>query len=525
VIPADHRDIWFRVGGALSWLSEDGGWDADVTRAIWDEWSRTAPEKYDPEDQANTWENYSRGYVGQKTTLATVFALAMEHGWRPQDGEPDASAPLDPGAHRAADAKGNDAVTKKDFVAYMPMHNYIYRPTGEVWPAASVNSRLPPVPSGGKWIAATTWLDKNAAVEQMTWSPGEPEIITDKLIKEGGWFDRGGTRVFNLYRPPSIIRKRGDDVTPWTNLLGTVFPDAAEHIMPWLAHRVQKPGEKINHALVCGGEQGIGKDTILEPVKQAVGPWNFHEVGPRQALGRFNGHLKAVILRINEARDLGEIDRFALYDHLKAIIAAPPDTLRIDEKNIREYAIPNVVGVVITSNHKVGGIHLPADDRRHYVAWSPLTREKFKPRYFDHLYRWYADGGAELVAEYLGTLDISKFNPKAPPPQTEAFWQIVNSSRSFEAAEMADRLEALGNPTVVTLDMLKVRANEDFKTWLCDRKNNRAILHRLEDCGYEAVRNPDASDGLWHISGKRQAVYGKRDRSLAEKLKASQGLK
>jgi phage/plasmid primase-like uncharacterized protein len=32
-----------------------------------------------------------------------------------------------------------------DFYAYMPMHNYIYAPTGEVWPASSVNSRIPPV--------------------------------------------------------------------------------------------------------------------------------------------------------------------------------------------------------------------------------------------------------------------------------------------------------------------------------------------------------------------------------------------
>jgi hypothetical protein len=89
---------------------------------------------------------------------------------------------------------------------------------------------------------------------------------------------------------------------------------------------------------------------------------------------------------------------------------------------------------------------------------------------------------------------------------------------------MADRLEALGNPAVITLDELRVGAPDDFKAWLCERKNSRAILHRLEDCDYEAVRNPDAKDGLWRISGKRQAIYGKRDLSLQEKLKAARGL-
>ena len=48
--------------------------------------------------------------------------------------------------------------------------------------------------------------------------------------------------------------------------------------------------------LVMGGAQGIGKDTMLEPVKHAVGPWNFHEVSPAHLLGRFNSLAKSVIL-------------------------------------------------------------------------------------------------------------------------------------------------------------------------------------------------------------------------------------
>jgi hypothetical protein len=43
-----------------------------------------------------------------------------------------------------------------------------------------------------------------------------------------------------------------------------------------------------------------------------------------------------LILRISEARDLGESDRFAFYDNMKAIIAAPPGVLRIHEKHVRE---------------------------------------------------------------------------------------------------------------------------------------------------------------------------------------------
>jgi hypothetical protein len=55
---------------------------------------------------------------------------------------------------------------------------------------------------------------------------------------------------------------------------------------------------------------GIGKDTLLEPVKHAIGPWNFSEVSPQQTMGRFTGFLRSVILRISEARDLGDVNRY-----------------------------------------------------------------------------------------------------------------------------------------------------------------------------------------------------------------------
>src|SRR4029077_7677100 len=130
---------------------------------------------------------------------------------------------------------------------------------------------------------------------------------------------------------PTIIPGIGAKAGKWLDHVKYVFPDDAEHILDWLAHRVQRPQDKINHALVLGGAQGIGKDTLLEPVKYAIGPWNFQEVSPAQILGRFNGFLKSVILRVNEAGALGEYDRFHLYDHMKAYTAAPLDVLRVDE--------------------------------------------------------------------------------------------------------------------------------------------------------------------------------------------------
>jgi Family of unknown function (DUF5906) len=275
---------------------------------------------------------------------------------------------------------------------------------------------------------------------------------------------------------------------------------------------------------VFGGSQGIGKDTLLEPVKHAVGPWNFSEVSPQHLLGRFNGYLKSVILRVSEARDLGEINRFTFYDHMKAYTAAPPDVLRVDEKNLREYSIINCCGVIITTNHKTDGIYLPADDRRHFVAWSDLKKADFPDSYWNTLWGWYARGGHQHVAAYLAQLDLSSFDPKAPPPKTAAFWDIVDANRAPEDAELADVLDKMRNPNAVTIGGITKHSTHPFSDWITDRKNRRAIPHRLEKCGYVQIRNDAAKDGLWVIQGSRQAIYAKSELSISDRLKAANEL-
>jgi hypothetical protein len=426
-----------------------------------------------------------------------------------------------------------------DFYAYMEKHNYIYSPLGQPWPAASVNARIPPVPlvdakgqpilddkGDQKLLPAAAWLDRYRPVEQITWAPGLPMVIENRLISEGGWIGRNAARCFNLYKPPTIKLGDGGAVDMWYEHLSRLYPEDFEHIVMWMAHRVQHPGEKVNHALVLGGAQGIGKDSLLEPLKYAVGPWNFSEVSPKQAMGRFNGFLKSVVLRVNEARDLGEFDRYAFYDHMKAYTAAPPDVLRVDEKNLREHSILNCCGVIITTNHKTHGIYLPKDDRRHYVAWSECTKEDFDKDYWSRFWRWYREGGINNVAAHLNQIDIDDFDPKALPPKTDAFWAIVDAGDAPEDAEIADAIDTmaeLGLPTnALTLDDIsRITKSDDFREWLGDRKNRRIIPHRMEACGYVPARNDDAKDGKWVINGKRRVIYVKKTLSRQEQQAAA----
>jgi len=440
-----------------------------------------------------------------------------------------------------------------DFYAYLPGHKYIYVPTRELWPADSVNECFPAVEVGvdavGKPIKVkpSVYLARTRPVEQMTWLPSpphEPPVIRDLLINEGGWSQHPGATVFNLYLPPPLQKGNPNDVEPWLNHIRKIYPEDANHIIRWFAHRVQKPWEKINHALVLGGPPRIGKDTMIEPVKRAIGAWNFKEASPTQVMGQFNDFLKGVILRINETRDLGDSDRYTFYEHMKPIIAAPPDVLRMNEKHIPAHPVFNVVGVIETTNYKSDGMYLPANDGRHYVAWSEITRDDFPEKYFNDLWMWLDKDGAANIAAYLAQPDLLKrFDPKAPPPKTPAFWEIVSSYTVPEQAELQDILDKLDQintregpqfpppqfvdgqqippyegPRIVTLKRIIQKTWDSYKqptgigAWLQDRRNSRTIPHRMEACGYVPVRNDaDKRDGQWKINGTRQTVYGKSE--------------
>jgi hypothetical protein len=47
------------------------------------------------------------------------------------------------------------------------------------------------------------------------------------------------------------------------------------------------------------------------------------------------------------------------------------------------------------------------------------------------------------------------------------------------------------------------------------------VPHRLEACGYVAVRNDGAKDGLWKALGKRQVIYAKAELALRDRIGAA----
>jgi hypothetical protein len=367
------------------------------------------------------------------------IARANDFNRDPEPGQPgydDHDPTVDP--QEPSHPAGSDY---EDFLAYLPHHTYIYRPTRDTtWTKDGVNAALPwpePAVVNGKpkKIPPNTIIDRTAPIRCMSWLPGEPEVMIDCAVVAGGRIVKKRCHTYNLYQPPTLKPVEGD-ASPWLDHVERIYPDDWGHIVDCLAFKVQHPGAKINHALVLGGPPRIGKDALRVPVREAVGQWNVAEVSPEKVLSQWNDYQQSVICRISEAKDLGDFNRYNFYEATKVLIAASPDTVLVNSKYRPLIYIANVTLAVITTNHRVGAMYLPRDDLRHYVCWSEAKFEDFDKDYFNELFDWYDnENGCAIVADYLLKRDLSRFNPKAPPKLTPAFWAMVDRRHGVVESE------------------------------------------------------------------------------------------
>jgi Family of unknown function (DUF5906)/RepB DNA-primase from phage plasmid len=417
------------------------------------------------------------------------------------------------------------------FWAHLPSGKMIYEGTREMWTSGSLDKHIGRVKDAmkteGPGTLASTWLSQHRAVKSMGWAPGEPMIVEDKVLTNEGWLRSPGDITFNRYLAPDIEHVEGD-VSKWLNHIRFIYPNEADHIVRWFAHRVQRPGEKVNHCLDFIGPQGIGKDTIIEPVIAAIGKHNFQGIAADVYYSSdFNDFLQSVILRLDEIHDLGGESRYGFYDKTKTIITAPPSTHRINIKYVPQYSAVNVCGVIMTSNH-LDALYISPDDRRHFVCVSTATKENFSREYWDDIRTWFEKGGNEAVAHFLANLDLSEFNAKAPPPKTAGWHMVVAAGLAPESGDLADVIEALGKLPALTLPMIRARtpADSQLRASFEDAKLRRAIPKRLAEAGYIAVTNPDSreSGGRWRMPGGKTTIYARQELGENERLAAARSL-
>jgi hypothetical protein len=90
----------------------------------------------------------------------------------------------------------------------------------------------------------------------------------------------------------------------------------------------------------------------------------------------------------------------------------------------------------------------------------------------------------------------------------------------------ASAISADGEPLTATVhQIVDCTSSTSFAEWLRDRRNSRQIPHHFQECGYVAVRNPHAQDGMWKVGNARMAVYAKDSLSIQEPTPVGQRLR
>jgi hypothetical protein len=339
-------------------------------------------------------------------------------------------------------------------------------------------------------IEAATCYDENRqgmnarVLVGVTYAAGE-----DVLVARNG--DIYGNRWRNAR--PDVSRVPPGDITRWLDHCRLLVPDERElnHIWDVMAFKLQNPRVKINHAILHGGNGGSGKDTMWAPFMWAVcGPalTNRGLIDGDTINGQWGYALESEIILLNELKEPEASQRRALANKLKPIIAAPPEMLTVNRKNMHPYDMVNRAFVLAFSNDLLP-LTLSSDDRRWFVIWT--SAPKMEKVDADAMWDWYKkEGGFEHIAQWLYARDVSAFSAGATPPMTDTKANLVEHSMSMAESFIVDLIRnragefskgVIAGPFHALCDRLAALAPSGVKV------PNAALLHALQEARWVDV--------------------------------------
>ena len=264
-------------------------------------------------------------------------------------------------------------------------------------------------------------------VDRLDYAPKQPRI-----------FIENGCRYANTWCESSQHFGEPGDAQRWIQHFAALgWEEHRDHIEKWMAYTLRYPENKINHMLLLGSGEGCGKDFLLYPLVKAMGD-NHTTIEGEDLLSDFREFLLTTkYLHINEAELGDRREALAVSNKLKPLAAAPPDTLRVNQKGVKHVKVRNIVNASMTTN-SVMPLRLNGASRRFYALWSELNvrdkNDNMKREWMDYWEdRWTwmkACGWKAVVHHLMHVVDLTNFNPFEAPPMTEFLREIKESSKS-----------------------------------------------------------------------------------------------
>jgi len=264
-------------------------------------------------------------------------------------------------------------------------------------------------------------------VDRLDYAPKQQRTFTEKGVTYG-----------NTWSDVSQSNGTSGDVSRWRDHFAVLgWGEHLKHIEQWMSYTLRHPDKKINHMLLLGSGEGCGKDFILYPLTKAMGD-NYTVISGEELLRDFDDHLLSTkYIHVNETELGDRREAMAVSNKLKPLAAAPPDTLRVNQKGIKPIKIRNILNATMTTNSLLP-VRLNGPSRRFYGTWSDLNprdeHDNMKPEwleYWEDRWNWMkADGWKNVAYHLMYMVDLSDFNPGEAPPMTDFLRDIKEASKS-----------------------------------------------------------------------------------------------
>jgi hypothetical protein len=437
------------LGGVWNWKSK--GWSMETLKDFdWFEWQNREVEIcYDGDMYSNADVSRALGAlcVAMSSKGARVFVrhlpsvegksglddFLVAHGL---DAYRKLECPEDEGTAELH-ALNEDLVYVKGMTSYYSMVERIFYPT-LIRLSMRYGDRRMTGPSGKRVRTVDYWTEwpQRRMVDAITYEPGRDAVVDGKL---NSW-------------TPGVTPKRGRVSHVLEVLSGIGDQKFQDWLIQWLAYPVVHQGAKLFTAvLVWSTEQGTGKTFLGKIMCQIYGQNSATITGVDLHDERYGWLRGRQFILAEEVTQAGRRSDSGLIKHL-----ITGDTIRINEKYIPAYSLPNKANIYFTSNAP-DAIRLDKDDRRMGIGEVSTRRPD---KFWEEMDEWVRGGGAASFAWHLKnkvTLRGFKSNARAP----ESFAKETMIYTSMSAIEQW-AMDLIADPeSVLPREVTRAAPNKD----------------------------------------------------------------
>lgn len=277
-------------------------------------------------------------------------------------------------------------------------------------------------------------MDLSFPISYKIWksNPGREIINIEDLVFAPQGCKEGQV---NMFKGLPLKPTNGNGWKAWyLHLLKLCSGDenAAKWVVCWFAYQLQHLGSKMRTALVIHGDEGAGKNVLVDAFQRILGIYGI-QIGQAQIESQFNGWASCKLFIVaNEV--ISRRERRHIKGKLQQLITEP--FVSINQKSMPERIESNFANFVFLSNEDVP-IDTNKDDRRFMVIKVEKTPD-MDDQYFSELRSSIVD--SDLMG-YLLDFDCGEFNEHTKPLLTEAKKAIIDANLTSQQAFAKEWLE------------------------------------------------------------------------------------